>query len=380
MDTVLTYQDPAAALVLQELRAYLAQQPAAPLLCTAAQPVPGFPVISDRAEHVYRNYRHYVHTPWGLATYAEVRYAAFPNLSYLGLHTLTEPLPDAPLPSPTLPTLAAAVVNPLTGLVAVYTTTDTAGDFTDAQPLWEGKITLPERWRDLDILRDIRLALAQAGVPLYPGTLYAERVAYPWLTAEGLPASAAFIANGEVRLPVIGYAVDPESDALVYLNLVGHKTAARSIWGSLSTMHQRKLTLESPAHRALTVQSAHHYATYTTCLDADIGLWRMQLVDRRALLPDVTDRAYLVAPAGLDAAAVDTAFAARLTAVLPVGIPAQWGAALRQAGDDLGLVRACLSGGDVGLACALTAEAQWLDLLAELLHSDPTFVLPETLT
>lgn len=42
-----------------------------------------------------------------------------------------------------------------------------------------------------------------------------------------VPAQSLIIANCEVRLPVMGYAVDPESDALVYLNLVGHKTAAR---------------------------------------------------------------------------------------------------------------------------------------------------------
>jgi len=106
---------------------------------------------------------------------------------------------------------------------------------------------------------------------------------------------------------------------------------------------------------------------------------RMQIVDRRAFAPDVEDRAYLVTPAGLDAAAVNAAFAARLTAVLPVGIPALWGAKLRTVGDDLGLVRSCLSGGDVGTAYTLTADAQWLELITGLLHDDPDFVIPETL-
>ena len=165
---------------------------------------------------------------------------------------------------------------------------------------------------------------------------------------------------------------------MVYLSFVGHKTATRSIWGSLNTMHQRKLTLDAPGLHT-TVVSSHNYATYTASVDADTGLLRMQIVDRRALAADVEDRAYLVIPRGLDAAASDSAFAVRLGAVLPIGVPAQWGSQLREVGDDLGLVRPCLCGGDVGVAYALTADAQWLDLVAGLLRDDPAFVIPETM-
>ena len=375
MDAVLTFQDSAEPL-LSELRAYTAQYPETVLMSTESQPLPGLPLVSNRSERVVHNYRTYIQTPWGLAAPADIRYYQYPTLSYLGLYILSQPAPDTAVPASVLPEPATAVVQPLTGLAEVYLG-DTLVPGTD--PVWEGKLKLPDRWYDPQVLHLTRLELARAGIPLYPTTLFAHRVAYPWLTPEGLPAITPTIANGEVCLPLIGYAVDPDTNEVVYLNLVGHKTAARSIWGSLNTMHQRKLTLSAPGIRDAVI-SSHTYTTHTAIVDADTGLLRMQIVDRRVCSAEVTDRAYLVTPAGLDAAALDAAFAARLTAVLPVGIPAPWGAQLRQAGDDLGLVQACLSGGDVGTAYALTADEQWLEVLQDLLHSDPDFVIPAQLS
>ena len=378
MDVGLTFQDHVDPL-LSELRAYSARHPETVLLGTESHPLPGLPLITSRAERVTHNYRTYVQTPWGLATFADIRYYDYPNLSCIGLYTLSKPAPDATLPAITLPEPATAVVHPITGLAAVYAGSSEADFDPAAAPVWEGKLPLPNRWLDPQVLKLVRLALARAGLPLYPATLFAHRVAYPWLTPEGLPASTPTIANGEVCLPLIGYAVDPDTHEVVYLNLVGHKTAARSIWGSLNTMHHRKLALSAPdVHNA--VVSSHTYTTHTAIVDADTGLLRMQIVDRRACSAEVDDRAYLVTPTGLDDAARDAAFAARLSAVLPVGVPATWGAQLRQAGDDLGLVQTCLSGGDVGLAYTLTADEQWLDVIQGLLHSDPDFVIPAQLS
>ena len=377
MNPILTFQEDVNPL-LTELGSYIAQHPDVTLLCPVARPLPGLPMIPENAEHLYRNYRHYLQTPWGLATYTDIRYHQYPQLSYAGLYSLVEPKPDVVCPRPTVPERAVAVVQPLNGLTAVYAGDSLTAEMLATTPVWEGKLTLPDHWNELDVLALVRRELAQAGAPWYPGALYAERVAYPWLTPEGLPAQTAYIANGEVRLPVSGYVIEPDSQEVVYLSLVGHKTAARSIWGSLNTMHQRKLTLDAPGLHT-TVISSHNYATYTASVDADTGLLRMQIVDRRALAADVEDRAYLVVPRGLDAAATDSAFAVRLGAVLPIGVPAQWGSQLREVGDDLGLVRPCLCGGDVGTAYALTADEQWLDLVAGLLRDDPAFVIPETL-
>ena len=377
MDAVLTYQDDAPDL-LTELHDYAAAHPGTVLLCTEHQPLPGLPVIADDAERVYRDYRQYLGTPWGLAAYTDVRYSRYPTLTYADLHTLVEPRTDVPLPRIALPEPGAALVQPLTGTAAVYAGDRLAPDFDREQPVWEGKIAVPEHWHAVDLLRTVRLALAQAALPVYPATLYMARVDYPWLTSEGLPAPTATITNGEVQLPLVGYAVDPESNEVIYLSLVAHKTAARSIWGSLSTAHQRKLLLDAPEHR-MTVVSSHRYATYTDILDADTGLLRMQIVDRRVAAADVEDRAYLVAPAGLDTAALHAAFAARLNAVLPVGVPGAWGARLHEVGDDVGLVRRCFSGGDVGVAYALSADDEWLGLITQLLRNDAEFAIPRSL-
>ena len=377
MDAILTTYDDAAAL-LSELRAYASEHPGKILLCTERHPLPGLPVIAQDAECIYRDYHQFLQTPWGLATYANTHYYSYPMLAYADLHVLAEPLGDVPLPKATVPELGAALVHPLTGTTAVFAGDGRGLDFDRALPLWEGKVAMPEHWHATDLLRAVRLALARAALPVYPATLFMARVDYPWLTPEGLPAPTATIANDEVQLPLVGYAVDPETSEVVYLSLVAHKTAARSIWGSLSTAHQRKLLLDTPAHR-MTVVSSHHYVTYTDVLDADTGLLRMQIVDRRAAAADVEDRAYLIAPAGLDTATLHAAFAARLNAVLPVGIPAVWGSRLREVGDDVGLVRRCLSGGDVGVAYTLSADETWLDLITQLLKEDPEFAIPRTL-
>ena len=377
MDTVLTYQEEVTPL-LTELRDYVAQHPDTVLFCTNSQPLPGLPLIPESAERVYRNYCNYVQTRWGLASYADIHYHHYPRLSYVGLHTLVEAAENVILPVGSIPEPGTAVINPITGFCAVYAGDGRDQDVAATPPVWEGRIPLPGRWYAHEVLLQVRLALAQAGVPVYPRALFSQRVAYPWLTPEGLPAETAYIANGQVRVPIIGYVIDPDTDEVIYLNLVGHKTAARSIWGSLNTMHLRKLTLDAP-HLHTTVISSHTYATYTAVVDADTGLLRMQIVDRRAFASDVEDRAYLVAPTGLGTAAVDTAFAVRLSAVLPVGIPAAWGSKLREVGDDLGLVCQCLSGGDVGSAYTFTADEQWLDLVAGLLKSDPQFTIPKTL-
>ncbi len=377
MDAILVYQDDATPL-LSELRTYVAEHPTSVLLCTEREPLPGLPVIPDDAEYVYRNYRQFLQTPWGLAMAADVGYFRFPALSYAGLHSLVEPRPGVPLPKVALPDPGVALVHPLTGMASVYAGDGLEVDFDHALPRWEGKLTVPEQWNAVDLLRAVRLALAQAAIPLYPANLFMPRVDFPWLTPEGLPAQTATIANGEVQVPLIGYAVDPESNEVIYLSLVAHKTAARSIWGSLSTAHQRRLLLDAPRHR-ITVVSSHRYATYTDVLDADTGLLRMQIVDRRAASADAEERAYLVTPSGLDASALHTAFATRLNAVLPVGIPAHWGKRLHEVGDERGLVHRCVSGGDVGVAYALSADEAWLDVLTQLLRDDPAFVIPRTL-
>jgi len=337
------------------------------LFCTQGNPIPGLPVIKDGAEAIYRNYSTHYQTPWGLAGRGNLSYSSFPVLSGMSVYSLVEPKQDVGLPAMVVPDLAVAVVNPVTGLTSVYAGVNLEGrDLSVETPAWQGKVPLPDRWYGYTVLDEVRLVLALAGAPYYPTKLLVEVVDFPWKSNDGVASSPATIANEEVRLPVVGYAYDPDSKEVIFLSLVGNKTAARSIWGSLSTAHRRRLTLEYPNSHdnrmAVTVESSHNYSTYTQ--PADDSLLLMHIVDRRCTSGDNTqaEAVYLVLPHGSTDEEKHAAFAARLDAVLPVGVPAQWGKTLYQLGLNNDLVQLCGSGGDVEVAYRLPA-AGWLELI-----------------
>jgi len=351
-----------------ELQRYAAQGPNKLLFCTEGNPIPGLPMIKSGADAIYRNYSTLYQTPWGLAGRGSFSYSAFPVLSGMSVYSLVEPKQDVALPGMTIPELAVAVVNPVTGLTSVYAGNGLEGrDLSSETPAWQGKVSLPDRWYGYTVLNEVRLTLALAGAPYYPTKILVEVVDFPWKNNEGVASAPAMIANEEVRLPVVGYAYDPDSKEVIFLSLVGNKTAARSIWGSLSTAHRRRLTLEYPNgyenRMAVSVESSHNYTTYTQPVD-DNGLLQMHIVDRRCTSSDDTqaEAVYLVLPHGSTEAEKYAAFAARLDAVLPVGVPTQWGKALYQLGLNNDLVQVCGSGGDVDVAYRLPAEG-WLDLI-----------------
>jgi hypothetical protein len=365
------YHDRDASQLLEELRTYMNE--ATELLL--AEALPGLPAIPKNAETVYRGWRPATKTPWGMAEAFGLR-TGYRHLPYAGIQKLVEPN-DAPKPAAMVPELAIAVINPITGLTSVYADQETA-EHLDT-PVWQGLVSLPERARmDYNVLTDVRQALAEAGVPFYPQKLFVEQVQdlYPWIDRQGELVAPGSIANDEVRLNVSGYAVDPDTHEVIYLGLIGHKTATRSVWGSLSTSHKRRLTLETPGdyHRRtpVSVESSHNYVTYTTQLDPDTGLQRLLIVDRRCT-GENEEGVYLILPKGATDDQKYAAFAARLGAVLPVGVLPAWGKALYQMGLDNHLVKVILAGGDVGIAYRLNAGG-WMELLDTALQ-DGTLAL-----
>ncbi len=347
---------------LAELQRYMATEAAGQLLFCQYEAIPGLIPLGN-AEQVYRNYRTLYQTPWGLADKVNLM-AGYYRLGYIGLYRLLEPSPAAPpAPIQTAPALATAVVNPLTGFTVVYAGQQTPETLAAAAPAWEGKIQV-DKVAPRNLLEEVKTALCAAYVPYYPALLYTEDVTtYPWLRPDGLPAAPATVANHELSVPLTGYVVDTTEtpNRVIYLSVVGHKTATRSLWASLSTNARRVLTVETGnrQHGTLRVESTHNYATFTTVLDADTGLQRLQIVDKRVFSPDCMDTgAYLVLPAGMD---TTLALAARLNAVLPIPVPADWD--LCQPAADLQLLQRCACGGDVALAWVLKADPQWLTLI-----------------
>lgn len=378
----LSYTDDEAPAVVAELAKFARRHPGMVLFSTARAPLPGLPAIAPDTPTTYLHYRLAYQLPWGIATRAQPSAGTYPHLAYLPLYCLARdaahPATD-PLPTSHIPALGAALVNPVTGLTRLYPGDGTAPDFSlDTPPVWTRKLALPRRWIAGDVLTRVRQALVRAGLPLYPGTLFVEPVdGYPWMR-DRTPLAPATVRSKEMAVPLIGYAIDEDTQEVIYLNMVGHKTATRSLWGSLNTHHQRTITVDDPLTGPHRAYSSHHYATFSTPLDPDTGLIRLMILDKRALAPHVESLAYLILPQTLAPAAADRAFAARLNAVLPLGILPAWGHALRERGADRQLVRSLTAGGDAGHAYALDADAAWQDVIVTALHAG-AITIPEDL-
>ncbi len=359
------YKDPGASRVLAALPSALLRAGGL-LLCNTRNPVPGLPCVRDEYRTVWNEQRrrYLVVTPWGLAEPLYSGESGFYDLySVTPLYRLVEPKEGVPAPQAQAPDSGYAVLDTVTGMTTVYLQAD--NDLS--VPVHNARLNLDSLDGGDRILRHIRYNLVQTGVPVYPTALYAvESIPYPWETEEA-DFRTAHVANKEVSVPLVGYALDPATGEVVYLHIVGHKSAARSIWATLNDGGNRKY-INISAHRYTRGYSSHNYITYSDPVDSDLGLYRLLIVDRRAVAQEVQDRAYLLVPKGKDAG-LDLAFAARLNAVLPIPILPQWGRRLRQEGIRGNLVQMCTGGGDVGAAYVITPDPRWTELVEGLVQS-----------
>ena len=362
--------------MLQELTEVVSKAPEPRYLCSADQVIPGLPMIPANANQEFFNYRRYLETPWGWAKKSVFPYYEYHFLSYFGglYQLVSDPvLPQeksyAALPAATIPELGYAALDVITGAVTVYTGNhDNGADIATLTPVWDGQIpthSLRCHSEQREVMRDIRQGLQRQNIAVYPTDLLVKvsPSQYPWYKG-GLPSPTARIANHEVSVAIVGYALNDDKQ-LVYVSLIGHKTACRSIWGSLSTSHRRVLTLDVPG-RDFRVTSAHNYACFSQPL-GDNGQYRLTIVHKNAFAAPAVDESYCITP-WIDDDATDCAFATRLDALLPIGIKLEWGKCLRQAGLQQGLVECCFAGGDVLHAYRLKEDG-WLDLVNDLLQA-----------
>ncbi len=379
-DLIPLYSDHQAASFIRALTTYSQiGSNRATMVSTSRHPIPGLPhVICDSRDTGP------LKAPWGAVQPAALAYGS-QFYSYLAYRLfVTQSLkPGATPPAVQLPQLAVATFDAVTRQATVYLgmpEEGTAPTLVENQsPIWEGRLTqqdigltpLATYQSQENVLRIIREELARAGVPAYPAELYGQKAApdYPWVNGRGLPLPPARVANDEISVPLLGYAVDNDTTEIVYLSMVGHKTACRSIWGSINTAHKRRLDFQQLGGINGSACSSHNYTTCSTVVDPDIGLTRLQIIDRRALSQDASDVAYLVIPKGMADADIYEAFAVRLNAVLPIGVLPAWGEKLRWAGDEAGLVKKCFAAGDVAAVYKIAPDKLWLTLIEELLKS-----------
>jgi hypothetical protein len=362
MNQQLIYKDIQAEAVLAEMPAVL--EKLGLLFCSADKPVPGLPCLS-KPESRWDNarVRSVTTTPWGDAEtiYDGHTLGTYELYSVLPLYRLFElptETPEARTPEP-----GHAVIDVLTGIATVYA----QNGGSEPEAVYTTRVSDLERQTGEEVLRQIRADLALAGVPVYPGELYGESsIPYPW-EDEG-DFSAPSVHNDEVSVPLVGYVLDPDTQEVVYLHVVGAKTALRSIWGTLSNGGVQMVSISADRH--VTGYTSHNYETFASSVDeaSDAHLHRLVITDRQAIAPDVAERAYLVIPkTGSDDLDRGEVFAARLNALLPIPVLPHWGTTLRQYGSRRELLQPCLCGGDVEQAYRITKDG-WVELVADLIQ------------
>ncbi len=267
---------------------------------------------------------------------------------------------DNTVPDAQMPVLGYAVVDPITSIATVYAETNTEPVFNTSIPLLDGN-------DGNQILRQVRAALAQAGVAVYPEELRANpSLPYPWDDESGF--SVTHVANSEITVPMVGYAVDSKTTEMVYLHMTGVKTGLRSIWGTINNGGQQAISVVGGGQHHYAF-SSHNYTTFSDVVNPDTNLCRLMLVDRRAVDKEVDDRAYLLIPkSDDDEFDIYTVFAARLNALLPIPVLPEWGEVLYAHGisDEGELLVPCLHGGDVEKAFAIGKEG-WIEAIELLI-------------
>jgi hypothetical protein len=263
-----------------------------------------------------------------------------------------------------------AVVDILTGIATVYA----ENGQPEPEAVYTTRVPKLQSLKGRQMLRQIRADLSMAGVPVYPGELYGESfIPYPWDDEEDFTAPGVY--NAEVSVPLVGYVLHPDTQEVVYLHIVGHKTALRSIWGTLSNSGTQIVSITGD--RQITGYTSHNYETFSSIVDETAHLHRLVITDREAIAPNVMERAYLVIPKkGSDDLDLGQVFAARLSALLPIPILPQWGKTLRQYGIRRELLQPCLCGGDVEQAYLITQDG-WIELITDLVREGELSITEE---
>lgn len=92
------------------------------------------------------------------------------------------------------------------------------------------------------------------------------------------PELIGSVSFGGLRAYGLGYAVDPDTEATIYLSLVGYRTAVRGVWAAL--MDNRAIEMSNQVLR----RAEGTYLSRTVQLP-ESGLDHMVLLHRQAALP-----------------------------------------------------------------------------------------------
>lgn len=353
----LLYEDNRAQTVLEELPIALAKHNDQ-LLCSDRHPIPGLPCVTDNNTEQYFDSKRGVYvkrTPWG-----DVKSIYGRKLGSYKLHTVT-PLFKLIEPNPDL-----QAQTPQRGYTVLDLATNIATTYLDDAEVHNTRVFLAGR-KPKEVMKQVRRALAKDGVPVYPTRMLGKSsLPYPWEEDGGIFRTPR-VANDNVSALLTGYAINPDTHSLVYLHMVGHKTALRSIWGTLNEGRMHTVRIDTGDQDLLNGYNSETYESFSSVIDAATNTYRMIIIATPAVAHEVEEHAYLVIPDGDEDLDIHRAFAARLNALLPIPILPEWGKALMEHGAADELITYCPRGGDVERVLLITRDG-WNETVEQLLQ------------
>jgi hypothetical protein len=215
-----------------------------------------------------------------------------------------------------------------------------------------------------DIMDEINKELARLEMGIW--VWKAELVPDPDPDSKPFPNGMMYAKNGQVSVPVTGYAYD-QAKNLVYLGVVGYKTSLESLRATLVQRKSIALSIDgdimtpcgtyTQVWQPLPEYSSHHSVWMTN--QALPGKWT----------PEDTV-IYLLAFRGEDPAVeIKRQFAARLNEALEVPIIPEWTDALWEAGKITRFIQKLTVGGDCIAGVSVQVAADWNHLVETLLES-----------
>ena len=229
--------------------------------------------------------------------------------------------------------------------------------------------TAVETWREgYEMLSEINAALnrSNAGVAVWRITsINPEKAKSSTL----FPTSTPSVSNNETRLPVTGYAFASTVNTLVYLGIVGYKTAINSMMATLWQSKPLSLYAYGTPH-----QSLYPFGKYQRLITPmpDYDAHHCLAVNHRAVpgmwTPD-DNQVFILAFIGSES--VESQLVSRLNETLNIPILPEWGSRIIEEGYVRKYICDLETGGDCLRGISIEVKnADWIQLVKDLLVSE----------
>jgi hypothetical protein len=265
-----------------------------------------------------------------------------------------------------LPQLGYLVYDILTGVATAYTDDDEEMGDVQLQTVLETRSPEP-------LVKMAMKKLARKGIAVWPTKMYVVNTEhYPWPVKEN-HIGYGYISNKEVRVPLVGVAVDRETEQYVFAWFVGHDNNVRSLLATFASNTRGHIhTSTSFGHISAYSSGQYHRDTFS------VGdrLTAAILIDTRVTEQHVNDYGYLLRFRDEAGANPAKAFLSRLKSVDPTPVWEDWDEQLFEVAMENELARRINAAGGILEAFAITKSDQWTEMVDKMLQ-EGEIAIPE---